>query len=117
MIPILRFSDTTDRAKVEALLAALRLNPKELALNQGGRAEQVAIVHQILADVGARGDAALVDLSRKFDDPNFPVEQMRATPDEMPQAAARVPADQLDAIRRSIAQVREYQTHVMPKPI
>ncbi len=117
MIPILRLSVQADRAKVESLLAALRLDPAELALNRGGRANQVAVVQEILGDVDARGDAALVDLSRKFDDPNFSADQIRVTPDEMRQGSSRVPADQLAAIRRSIAQVREYQTHIMPKPV
>src|SRR5687768_3098895 len=35
----------------------------------------------------------------------------------MGEAAAKVPREQLDAVRRSIAQVREYQQHVMPAPV
>lgn len=116
MIPILRFSDEADRAKVDALLTALRLDPKQFALNQGNKAEQAAVVQQILADVAHRGDEALVAQARKFDDPNFTAEQIRVNQDEMRQAVGRVPAEQMAAIRRSIAQVREYQSHIMPKP-
>src|SRR6266513_1548420 len=115
MIPTLQLSDDSDRAKVESLLGALRLDPAEVALNQGARAKHVATVQAILADVAKRGDAAIVDLSKKFDDPDFTAAQIRVTPDEMRAAAERVPADQLAAIRRSIAQVREYQQHVMPQ--
>src|SRR5881394_3489598 len=114
MIPTLRLSDDSDRAKVESLLGALRLDPAEVALNQGARAQHVVTVQAILADVAKRGDAAIVDLSKKFDDPDFTAAQIRVTPDEMRAAAERVPADQLAAIRRSIAQVREYQSHIMP---
>ena len=47
----------------------------------------------------------MVDVSRRFDDPAFTAEQIRVTPEEMRDAARRVPADQLAAVRRSIAQV------------
>ena len=115
MIPILRLNNEADRTRVESMLAALRLDPAEVALNEGGRAKHVVTVQQILADVAKRGDEAVVDLSRKFDDPEFTAAQIRVTQEEMREAAVRVPADQMAAIRRSIAQVREYQTHILPK--
>jgi histidinol dehydrogenase len=116
MIPVLKLSDPGDRAKVNSLLARLRLDPRDVALNRGERAKQVAAVSAILADVAERGDQAIVDSSRKFDDPNFAAEQIRVTPDEMRDAHARTPADQLAALRRSIAQVKEYQVRILPKP-
>ncbi len=115
MIAILKLTNETDRARVETMLAALRLDPVEVALNEGGRAKHVATVQRILADVAGRGDEAVVDLSRKFDDPDFTVDQIRVTVGEMRDAVARVPAEQMAAVRRSIAQVREYQTHILPK--
>ena len=115
MIPVLQLQNESDRARVESMLAALRLDPVEVALNEGGRAKHVAIVQQILADVSKHGDQAVVDLSRKFDDPEFTAAQIRVTQEEMRDAVSRVPADQMAAILRSIAQVREYQTHIMPK--
>src|SRR3954468_1785253 len=114
IIPILQLSDPGARTRVEALLARLRLDPADLALNRGERAAQAAAVQAILADVAQRGDDAIVDVSRKFDDPNFTADQIRIRPDEMAAGASRVPADQLAAVRRSIAQVREYQQHIMP---
>jgi histidinol dehydrogenase len=114
IIPVHRIDDPTGRDAVERIIRELRLDPVTLALHQGERAKQSAAVMEILADVARRGDDAVVDVSRKFDDPNFTVEQMRITADEMKDAAARVPRDQLDAVRHSIAQVREYQQHCMP---
>src|SRR3984957_19913830 len=108
MIPILNLSNVTDKSRVDSLLS-------ELALGSGERAKQVASVQKILEDVARRGDEALVSSSREFDDPNFSASQIRVTQKEMAEAVGRGPADQLSAIRRSIAQVREYQTHVMPK--
>src|SRR6266498_1226571 len=100
MIPILKLSDDVGRQRVEFLLARLRLDPRDVALNRGERAKAVAIVSAILADVGERGDAAVVDSSRKFDDPNFSAGQIRVSEAEMREAATRTPADQMAAVRR-----------------
>ncbi|HEV2293871.1 MAG TPA: histidinol dehydrogenase [Tepidisphaeraceae bacterium] len=111
MISVLHLSNPADRQRVEALLANLRLDPKQLATRQD---EALTNVQQMLADVAQRGDAALVDLSRRFDDPGFSADQIRVTPQEMRLAVDRVAPDVMGAIRRSIAQVREYQAHILP---
>jgi len=114
LIPVLKLADEGDRKTIEKMLRELRLDAAAFALNRGHRAKESAAVQEILADVAQRGDAALVDSSRKFDDPNFSADQIRVTSNEMSEASARVPDDQMSALRRSIAQVREYQTHIMP---
>ena len=116
MISILQMSDEAQRQSAERLLGQLRLDPRDLALNRGQRAVQAAAVQQILADVAERGDAAVVDSARKFDDPQFTAEQLRVLPEEMRQAHSRVSAPLIAAIQQSIRQVRQYQTHIMPKP-
>jgi histidinol dehydrogenase len=114
MIPILALNIETDRRQVESLLSDLRLDVKQLAV--GGRyAKETSAVREIINDVSARGDAALVDIARRFDFAEFTPQMIRVDPDEMRDAANKVPANQLAAIHRSIAQVREYQTHIMPK--
>jgi len=110
MIPILRHP--IDQVRIEALLNRLRLDPATIAL---GRNEATEAVQQILADVQKRGDAALVDIARKFDDANFSEVQIKVSPAEMQEAARRVPIEQLQAVQRAIAQVREYQQHIFPK--
>jgi len=117
MIPILQTSTPADKQKVDGLINKLRLDPAELALNRGELAKHSAAVAAIMADVAARGDAAVVESCRKFDDPDFTADQIRVSKDEVKAAHSRTPADQLAAIRRSIAQVREYQQHVMPRGI
>ena len=114
MIPIYDLTTRDGRDGVETLLRRLRLDPADLALARGEYAKATAAVQEILADVAQRGDEALVHWSRKFDDPDFDAGQIRVTPAEMAQAASRVPAELMDALRRSITQVREYQTHIMP---
>src|SRR6266545_1543577 len=115
MIAILHLNDAGQRTRVQELLAKLRLDPRELSTGTGGRGKMAEDVQKILEDVAQRGDAAVVDSCRKFDDPNFTVEQIRVTADEMREAGDRVSEDVRAALRRSIAQVREYQAHVMPK--
>jgi len=109
MIPILDLAVAEDQIRVVQLLAQLRLDSA-----QAGQPAYAA-VEQILKDVHARGDDAAVESCRKFDDPNFSASQIRVAIAEMAEAAKRVPAEQLSAIRRSIAQVRQYQIHLMPK--
>ena len=111
MLPTLRLSDPADRNRATGLLNKLRLKPADLVL---GQQQDVAAVNATLADVAARGDDAVVDSARKFDDPNFSADQIKVRPDEMAAAHARTPADQLSALRRSISQVREYQQHILP---
>ncbi len=101
MIPKLFLSRREDAARIEELLHDLRLDPVDVALNRGDRAKAVIAVQKILEDVAERGDAALVELSQKFDDPKFSLDQIRVTEKEMREAAGRVPGEQLAAVRRS----------------
>ncbi|MGE5611002.1 MAG: histidinol dehydrogenase [Bacillota bacterium] len=115
MIPILQYQTEAGRQRVEEILKGLSLDPAAIALSRGKLAEATEAVRKLMADVAERGDAAVVDANRRFDDPNFTADQLRITTEEMHDAVSRVPGDQLAAIRRSIAQVREYQSHIMPK--
>jgi sulfopropanediol 3-dehydrogenase len=75
-----------------------------------GRAEADAkvraTVEQILADIEARGDAAVRMLSEKFD--NWSPESFRLSEQEIEQAIAKVPKSDLDDIRFAQAQVRNF---------
>ena len=117
MIPILHTAVASEAQQVRSLWNQLRLDPRDLALARGERARQAATVQEILADVAERGDPAIVDWARKFDDPAFTAEGIRVQADEMKQAHARVPAPLMAALRQSIRQVRQYQTHILPKPV
>lgn len=112
LIPILDFSDERDRLRVDGLLRRLALDPAEVVLGAG---DDAAAVRKTLTDVKERGDAAVVELARRFDDPNFTAEQIRVSPDEMRAAAERIPEGESTALRRAIAQVREYQTDILPQ--
>ncbi len=111
MIPTLRLQNPGDRSGVREKLDRLRLDPAGVAL---GRGEDTAAVQAILADVARRGDDAVVEQARRFDDPGFTASQIHVTAGEMSAAAGRVAPELMAALRRSIAQVREYQSGVMP---
>lgn len=113
MIPILRLADESGHRRVEALLDGLRLDPA--ALVRGHEDEATKGVTATLRDVAGRGDEAVVASARRFDDPNFDASMIRVSQEEIRQAAVRITAGQRAALRRSIAQVREYQTAMMPK--
>jgi histidinol dehydrogenase len=112
MIPILKLTDEAARRQVQKLLDGLRLDPAQVALASDDAA---AGVQATLRDVAARGDAAIVESARKFDDPEFDESMIRVTQAEMDAAAGRISPGQMAAIRRSIAQVREYQAKMMPQ--
>jgi sulfopropanediol 3-dehydrogenase len=63
-------------------------------------------VEAILADIDARKDAAVADLSKKFD--NWAPASFRLTPQEVERAIAQVRKRDLDDIRFAQAQVRNF---------
>ncbi|MEM6313101.1 MAG: histidinol dehydrogenase [Planctomycetota bacterium] len=101
-----------DVADAERYLDTLRLDPRSLIV----ATEQEDAVRATMADVAERGDAALVEAARKFDDPEFTADQLRVTPDEMEAAHGRVSEELRVALSRAIDQVRAYQQHIMPTP-
>lgn len=109
-IPVLNLDNPRDRARVEELVRSLRLDPRDLFRDDA----RTAAVRRILADVAERGDAAVVDAAREFDDPAFEAAQIRVEREEMAAAAGRLEPALAEALRRSIRQVRAYQEHILP---
>ena len=76
--------------------------------------ELIAGVSTILADVRARGDAALVDYTRRFDDPSYDRGKLRVGIPMLPQARSLVPAEIADALAlatQRVARFHEHQRH------
>ncbi len=65
-----------------------------------------ASVEQILADIETRGDAAIRDLSAKFD--NYSPPAFRLTPSEIEAAMNRVSSRDMDDIRFAQTQIRRF---------
>ncbi|MGB7301766.1 MAG: histidinol dehydrogenase [Burkholderiaceae bacterium] len=68
-----------------------------------------ATVEQILADIAQRGDAAVRELSLKFD--NYSPRSFRLSAQEIEQAVARVSAQDLADIRFAQQQIRAFAQH------
>lgn len=63
-------------------------------------------VTSTIEDIETRGDAAIRELSEKFD--HYSPESFRLSPDQIDAFIAQVPADQIDAITFSLQQVRTF---------
>ena len=107
MLPIYDLNTTAGRTGLDACLARLR----DTASASGDAAQTVA---EVMADVRARGDAALVAYMQKWTDPAFDAARIRVTAQELGAADAALSGPLRKAIQRAIANVRAYQEHVMP---
>ena len=72
-------------------------------------------VRAIIADVAARGDAALVELTQKFDRVDLAAMGMRVTPAELDAAAAACDPAALDALTLARDRIETYHRRQLPK--
>ncbi len=72
-------------------------------------------VRAIVADVRARGDAALVDLTRRFDRVDLVQVGLRVTQPELDAAAASCDPRALDALKLARDRIEAYHRRQMPK--
>ena len=75
------------------------------------------MVAGILADVRARGDAAVVDYTAKFDWDGITAANMRISEAERDAAAARVPAAQREALTFAAKRIEAFHRALMPKDV
>src|SRR5689334_4053739 len=75
------------------------------------------VVADIIADVRARGDAALVEYTKKFDKGELDAKGLRAPQPEREKAAARVPAAQRDALPSPQRRIEASHRALLPKDV
>ena len=75
------------------------------------------VVAGIVADVRARGDAAVVDYTAKFDWAGITVANMRVSAAERDVAAARVPAGQREALTFAAKRIESFHRALMPNDV
>jgi len=92
-------------AQFDALLNAKRAEQQDVA----------AVVRGIIADVRARGDAALVDLTNKFDQSNVTVETLRLSDSEIGAAEGRCDAKALSALKVAAARIESFHRRQIPQ--
>ncbi|MGH6795454.1 MAG: histidinol dehydrogenase, partial [Methylocella sp.] len=74
-------------------------------------------VQTIIADVVARGDAALIDYSRKFDRVNLEKLGLQVGAADIDAAFARCPPDALDALHFAHARIIAFHERQLPQDL
>ena len=73
------------------------------------------IVKGIIADVRARGDAALIELSARLDRVELAPESLRVSPKEINAAEKSAPPDVKDALHLAASRIEAYHKRQLPK--
>ena len=74
-----------------------------------------AIVADVIADVRARGDEAVLELTEKFDRIKLTPDTMRVTADEVEEAASQVAPDVRAALELAATRIAVYHSRQMPE--
>lgn len=101
----------TSRASFDAEFAAL------LAAKRETDADVDAAVAAILAAVKTRGDAAVIEYTRRFDKLELTPETMRIPPREIAAAARRCAAETLTALRLAAERIEAYHRRQLPQDL
>src|SRR5260370_8015708 len=75
------------------------------------------VVADIIADVRARGDAAVLEYTRKFDKVDVDVKGLRIAQAEREKAAAKVPAAQREALEFAARRIEAFHRELLPKDV
>ena len=97
--------DKNFAADFEALLFAKREIEEDVAL----------AVRGLIADVRARGDAALVELTNKFDRASITAADLKVSAAEIETALTKVTAEQKEAIEIAATRIEAYHRRQLPK--
>lgn len=68
-------------------------------------------VTEILGKIQRDGDAAIVEYTRKFDCPDFDLQQLRVSDDEIKQAYSAVDSDFRDTLALAVDRIRSFHEH------
>ena len=80
-------------------------------------AEVDAAVAGIIADVARRGDAAVIDYTRRFDGIDLAASGIALSPREIREAAAQAPADAVAALWFAAERIASFHSRQRPAPI
>jgi histidinol dehydrogenase len=86
-----------------------------LAAKREAAADVEQVVRGILAEVTARGDAALVEFTRTFDRTDVDAGSLRVTPQEIDRAVAACEPRALDALALARDRIEAYHRRQMPR--
>jgi histidinol dehydrogenase len=80
-------------------------------------AEVDTAVAQIIEQVASRGDAALIDYTRRFDRVELTPATLRLSRDEIAAGADAASAETVDALRLAAGRIESFHRHQLPTPI
>ena len=110
-IKIIRQSEADFSASVAALRDMLR-GGELAAAGESGELDIPQIVKDVLADVKARGDAAVAELTEKIEKVTLAPEQFRVSAEEIAAVHNAAEPEFLALVRRVAGNIREYQEHI-----
>ena len=105
MPQILNINQADFEAQFQALLAAKREDSPDVD----------AAVAEIIADVRTRGDAAVIELTSKFDRFNLTPDTLAFSREEILAHCATVPAEERAALELAAERIRAYHARQMPE--
>jgi histidinol dehydrogenase len=80
--------------------------------------EDVAVVVRgLIADVRRRGDAALIELTNKFDKAGVNAQTLKLSVEEIDEALLKVSGEQVAAIETAAARIESYHTRQLPTDV
>src|SRR5258707_11455601 len=86
-----------------------------LATKREVSADIEAATRAIVDDVAARGDAALIEATRKFDRLDLDASRLRVTPDEIDAAVKGCDAATLDVLKFARDRIEVFHNRQLPK--
>jgi histidinol dehydrogenase len=86
-----------------------------LATKREAAADVEGAARAIIAEVAARGDAALVELTRKFDRVDLAASNLRVTPEEIDEAVSRSDPKARDALSFARDRIEAYHRRQFPR--
>ncbi len=105
----------------------VRLSTREAGFEEGFRqlveatrataADVDAVVAAIIEDVARRGDAALIEYTRRFDGIDLAAAGLRLTRDEVAEGAAAAPPGTISALRLAAERIEAFHRRQLPPPI
>ena len=117
-LPLISCRDAGFDEKVAAVGWALRAGC--LTGSPTGQLDVAKIVRDVIADVEARGDEALIDLTAKIEKVALAPDRLRVSAQEITARHVAAEPEFLELIRRVIANIREYQQSILvrtPAPL
>ncbi len=106
-------------AEIAVLRATLRGGSLTARTERAG-IDVPAVVGDIIADIEARGDQAVIELTNKLDGASLNESTLRVSEEQLRAARAECDPEFLALMRRAVANIREYQEHILiraPAPL